>query len=224
MVRGMAEYPPEPWELRGQLHASVLLVPARDVPLDLPAGCRPVRLGRHAIVGVVWVEYEPGGVLDYRELMATALLRRGLRPVPSVVAIWVDSPASREGGRALWGIPKELARFAFEPGADGTRFHAWDPTGGIALGTVRRLAKLPGRWPIAFSLAQRFAGGTKHSPVRARAGVELGSATFDPDPTGPLRWLVGHRPWLTVTLRDFEMSFGASRTDAAADSAAVTHN
>lgn len=220
----MADFPPEPWDLRGQLHASVFLVPARRIPADLPAGCRPIRLGRHAVVGVAWVEYEPGGVLDYREVMATVLVRHGLRPLPHIVRIWVDSPASRDGGRALWGIPKELASFAFEPGSEGTRFHAWDDAGGIALGSVRSLLRLPGRWPVGFSVVQRLAGAVKVSPVRARAALEVAAATFDPDPSGPLGWLAGHRPWLTFTLRDFEMSFGGRTADSAAGSRAVTHN
>ena len=30
-------YPDEPWDLRGQLHASAFLVPLADVPVDLIA-------------------------------------------------------------------------------------------------------------------------------------------------------------------------------------------
>ena len=37
----MTDYPPEPWDLRGQLHSSAFLVPLADVPVDLPPGCRP---------------------------------------------------------------------------------------------------------------------------------------------------------------------------------------
>ena len=101
-----ATYPPEPWHLRGQLHGSLFAVPLADVPVDLPPGCRPVHVGGKGVVGAVWVSYEPGGVLSYRELMTTLLVRRGLRLMPTITHIWVDSVASRDGGRALWGIPK----------------------------------------------------------------------------------------------------------------------
>lgn len=200
----MVKFPPEPWDLRGRLHASAFLVPLADVPVDLPPGYRPVRLGNRGIVGTAWVEYEPGGVLSYREIMATVLVRRGWRLRPTIVAIWVDSIASRDGGRDLWAIPKELASFDFDTGS----FSAWDEKGAIALGTVRPRLRLPRRWPVAFSIVQTRDGRALVSPVRARAAVALSSATFAPDPSGPLGFLVGRRPLASFTLRDFVMSFG----------------
>lgn len=201
----MRSYPPEPWDLRGQLHTSVFLVPLATVPLEAPPGWRPVRLGRFALVATAWVSYEPGGVLSYRELMATVLVRRGLRLAPTIVRIWVDSEASRDGGRALWGIPKELAGFAF----DGPDLAATDGTGGIATGTVRPRAWLPGRWPARFRVAQTLAGRAKVTPVRTRARFGLARGTFTADPSGPLRFLARRRPLLTLSAGDFRMSFGS---------------
>jgi acetoacetate decarboxylase len=202
-----AAYPPEPWALRGQLHTSVFLVPLLDVPVDLPPGCTPVRVGRFGVVGTAWVSYEPGGVLSYREVMATLLVRRGWRLLPTIVRIWVDSEASRDGGRALWGIPKELADFDFA----GERFGARDDRGPLARGTVRPRLRLPGRWPVRFCVVQWREGAAKISPVRARAGLSVDSGSLDADPAGPLGFLAGRRPLLSATLRDFEMSFGAAR-------------
>lgn len=205
----MSDYPAEPWELRGQLHASAFVVPLRDVPVDLPPGCSPIRIGRRAIIGTAWVEYEPGGVLDYRELMATLLVRRGWRIMPTIVKIWVDSEPSRDGGRALWGIPKDLASFSFDSSSvDGARLSAWDDDGEIAAATVRARVPLPRRWPVAFSVVQWLDGAPKISPVRAKAAGALTSVTFEANPTGPLGFLAGHRPWVSFSLRDFRMSFG----------------
>lgn len=200
----MTTYPPEPWDLRGQLHASAFLVPLADLPVDLPPGCRAIRLGRHGIVGTAWVSYEPGGVLSYREIMATLLVRRGRRIMPTIVAIWVDSETSRDGGRALWGIPKDLASFDF----DRERLSARDEKGGIAQGRVRTRFAIPGRWPVAFSVVQWLDGAAKVSPVHSRATVAISKATLDADPAGPLAFLAGRRPLMSFTLRDFEMSFG----------------
>ncbi len=199
-----ATYPPEPWALRGQLHASVFLVPLHDVPHDLPPGCRPVRLGRLGIVGTAWVSYEPGGVLDYSELMSTLLVRRGRRLLPHITHIWVDSDASRAGGRALWGIPKELAKFVFA----GGEFSALDDEGPLAAGTVRQWLRLPGRWPVAFQVVQWLNGTAKVSTVRARTGLAVSRATFDADPSGPLAFVAGRRPLLSFSLADFRMRFG----------------
>jgi hypothetical protein len=197
-------YPTEPWDLRGQLHASAFLVPLSDVPVDLPPGCSAVRIGRFGVVGTAWVSYEPGGVLSYHEVMATLLVRRGWRVMPTIVRIWVDSETSRDGGRELWGIPKDLATFDFA----GARFAAADDKGAIASGTVRPRLGLPGRWPVAFSIVQWLDGAAKVSPVRSRAGVSLSSARWSVEPAGPLGFLAGRRPLLSFSMRDFRMSFG----------------
>jgi hypothetical protein len=207
----MSAYPPEPWELHGQLHTSVFLVPLRDVPGDeVPPGWRPVRLGRFAVVATAWVSYEPGGVLSYRELMATVLVRRGVRLAPSIARIWVDSEASRDGGRALWGIPKQLADFDFQGPAFAAHAspHGGDGAGAIASGTVRPLAWLPGRWPVRFTVAQTLDGRAQVTPVRSRSRLGLSRATFVADGAGPLAFLAGRRPLLTLTVGDFRMQFG----------------
>ncbi len=203
----MTGYPPEPWHLRGQLHASAFLVPLADVPVELPPGCVPVRVGGRGVVGTAWVSYEPGGVLSYREVMATLLVRCGWRLLPTIVAIWVDSEASRDGGRALWGIPKELATFDVR----GGDFAARDEKGPIATGTVRPRFRLPGRAPVGFSVVQWLDGAARVSPVRTRAGVALSAATFDADPAGPLGFLAGRRPLASFSLQDFDMRFGGDR-------------
>jgi hypothetical protein len=197
-------YPPEPWQLRGQLSAAALLVPARDVDVGLPPGWRLVRLRSRVVVGVVWVSYEPGGVLAYRELMVTVLARRGWRVLPHIPAIWVDSVASREGGRALWGIPKALAQFQFT----GTRLTAADETGTIAAATIRPRLRLPGRWPVRFSVVQTLDDAVKVSPVRARARLDVTHTQLDVPDTGPLGFLAGRRPVVSFRLRDFTLLFG----------------
>jgi hypothetical protein len=199
------DYPPEPWELRGQLQASLFLVPLTNIPVDLPPGCRPVRLGQRGVVAAVWVAYEAGRMPDYRELMTMLLVRRGLRLLPTITHIWVDSPVSRAGGRALWGIPKELASFVF----DAAQLSARDEGGPLATATVRPALRLPGRWPLRFSVVQRLAGQAKISAVRSTARVAFAHATFDADPSGPLAFLAGCRPVISVTLGDFRMTIGA---------------
>jgi hypothetical protein len=191
-------YPPEPWLLRGDLHASVFLVP--DVPVDLPPGWQPVRLGRFGVVATAWVTYRPGGVLAYDELMSTLLVRRGWRVLATITHIWVDSPASRDGGRELWGIPKQLAKFG--------PFLATTDGGPIAAGSVAPLLTLPWRLPGGFAVVQRLAGSAKVTPVRFRARLGLSRATFTADPGGPLAFLAGRRAPLSVSVLDFRMTFG----------------
>ncbi|MDQ4032461.1 MAG: acetoacetate decarboxylase family protein, partial [Actinomycetota bacterium] len=142
--------PPEPWDLRGQMHLTVWRMPLADLPA-LPPGLAPVRLGGHALVGTAWVDYEPGGVLTYRELLVAVLVWHGTRLRVSITDIWVDSVSSLRGGRELWGIPKEPAKFDFA----GTRYAANTPDGAaIARGTVTPRTGLPGRWPARYTVVQ----------------------------------------------------------------------
>lgn len=193
-------YPPEPWHLRGDLHTSVFLVPLADLPVDLPPGWRPVRIGRLGVVATAWVSYRPGGVLAYEELMSTLLVRRGRRVSLTITHIWVDSPASRDGGRELWGVPKELADFGtFVAATDG---------GLIAVGAVRTRFLVRGRLRLRFSVVQRLAGAAKVTPVRVQARIGPSRASLAADTGGPLAFLAGRRALLSLSVIDFRMIFG----------------
>jgi hypothetical protein len=216
-------YPPEPWSLRGQLRVAVWLVPVRDVPpipSELSRAVRVVRLGRRAIVGAAWVRYEPGGVLHYNELLAAVLTRAGLRPRVTITDIWVDSVESRDGGRALWGIPKDLARFEF----DGDAARAEKESETLAEATVTRGPRLPGRWPLGFKVVQSLNGAPKTSRVRVSARLSFGRSRWSIPAGGPLGYLAGRRPLLTATAGDFRMLFGANASANASANANANAN
>ncbi|GAA2510764.1 acetoacetate decarboxylase [Winogradskya humida] len=185
-------YPPAPWNLQGQLYLSVFLLPARGLPA-LDPGLRPVTVAGRVPVGAAWVDYEPGGVLDYRELL-TAVLLRGRRQ--TITHIWVDSPASRDGGRALWAIPKDLAVLKVSPPLAVAET--------IASATIRPGRRLPGRWPTPLTVVQKDIT----TRVRGRAAVRATRITWDVDEAGPLSWLAGRRPLFSLTLADFRLRFG----------------
>lgn len=206
-------FPPEPWHLRGRMHLSVFAVP-RDVLPGLPRP--PVRLpGGRVPVGAAWVRYEPGGDLAYRELLAAVLVHERGRPRVSITHIWVDSVASRDGGRALWAIPKDLARLTLRPGTGGgtltaahTGAEPGSTPGPIGAAAFRAGRRLPGRWPVAMTVAQAGGAGLCRTPVRGHVAVRPGGATWRLDARGPLGWLAGRRPLATVTLDDFRLRFG----------------
>jgi hypothetical protein len=208
-----ATYPPEPWTLVGRMDLSTFLVPTEELPTSTwPDGWQPLTPGGRTPVGAAWVDYAPGGVLSYHELLVAVAGRVGPRVRPHIVAIWVDSPASRDGGRELWGIPKGLASFAgVDEGRPSMTVEGAERPAASAV--LRRGARLPGRPRTTYTLAQDLRGVLWESPVTSRAGLGLLHADWTFDPAGPLGFLAGRRPLASATLHDFAMLFGMTPHD-----------
>lgn len=197
----MTAYPAEPWDLHGHAYVGVWLVPRADAPDPHSAATKPITIFGRSVVSAAFFVYERPSPLTYDEIMATVLVREGWRLRISITHIWVNSAASRDGGRALWAIPKELAEFETAPQAS----YAAQGIGSLA---VRRVRRLPLRVPLGFRIAQDRAGELLVSPVsgRVRPGLARGRWSFAAD--GPLAFLVGRRPLLTLAARPFRLLFG----------------
>jgi hypothetical protein len=195
-------YPPAPWNMHGQLWLSLFRVREGDHP-DRPAG----------VYGAALVSYERPSPLIYSEL----LVARQVEKRVTITDIWVDSADSREGGRELWAIPKELCDFRLSNTGNRLQRTSWT-------------ASLAGR-PIAraqfsdvsnLTLRTPFKGATRQErpPEDHRAGEEVlatlkGSAKVLPcrgswefNDAGPLAWLAGKRPLASFRMADFSMAFG----------------
>lgn len=197
----MTAYPPEPWDLHGHAYIGAWLVPRDVLPAPHSPATKPVTLFGRGIVGAAFFVYEQPSPLTYDEIMATVLVRQGWRLRVSITHIWVNSPASRDGGRDLWAIPKELADFDVVP-------HASYAAQGIGSLALRRVRRLPWRLPAGFRIAQDREGSLLVSPVsgRMRFGVAAGRWSFAAD--GQLGFLHGRKPLLTLAARPFRLLFG----------------
>ena len=194
-------YPAEPWDLHGHAYVATWLVPAADVPAPHSAATKPITLFGRGIVGTAFFVYEEPSPLTYDEIMSTVLVRDGWRIRVSITHIWVNSEASRDGGRDLWAIPKQLADFDVTPHVSYTAHGI----GSLVLGRVRRLPRMV---PAGFRIAQDQDGRLLVSPVtgRMRFGAGAGRWTFDAD--GPLAFLHGRKPLLTLAANPFRLLFG----------------
>jgi len=207
-------YPPEPWHLFADFGISLFLVPIAALPAEValhaPAGARMLRLGRRAIVGVAAVRYGEGGVLSYDELLVAVPVWHsgGLRV--SISQIWVDSAASRAGGRELWGIPKHL--MTTQRRSHGGRLDAtFTDAEGTRLASVLASStwRVPGRWPLPLPTAQRLpeVGLDDHvSRNSMRAGIHAIRADWRFG--GPLAWLRSAKPVLSIGLSRADITFG----------------
>lgn len=197
----MTGYPAEPWDLHGHAYIGVWLVPRTHLPPPHSAATRPITIFGRGIVSAAFFVYEQPSPLTYDEIMSTVLVRQGWRPRVSITHIWVNSAASRDGGRDLWAIPKDLADFDVVP-------HTSYTAQGIGSLTVQRVRRLPFRLPLGFRIAQDRAGDLLVSPVtgRIRMGLARGRWSFSGD--GPLDFLAGRKPLLTLAARPFRLLFG----------------
>ncbi len=200
-------YPPAPWVLRGQANFHVLAVHSGSLP-PVPAGFTPLRIGGFGLVVVGWVDYQGGSILRYGELLAAVAGRWAGGVSATVTHMWVDSPASRAGGRALWGYPKQLASFELAINPSGTA-RACDPDGAeLARGTFAALITSPGRISVRGGTVQPLDG--RLAAVRAvfRSRPALGRGAISAPPESPLAFVNDARTLLRLGLRDFEFTFG----------------
>lgn len=166
------------------------------------------------LYGAAFVDYTEGSVLTYRELLLARLVLDGAVPRVHITDIWVDSEASRDGGRSLWAIPKDLAELHVSSGGAGPVVRASGDANlnGSAIAAARFTApRVPSlRTPFRFTVAQTrddgtpvltpVSGSSRNVPVRGR--WDFGAA-------GPLAWLHGRQPVASFRLGDFALTFGS---------------
>jgi Acetoacetate decarboxylase (ADC) len=215
------DYPPAPWRLRGQMYFSIWMVPAERVQVRLDPAFELLTFAGRACAAACFVDYQEGSVLTYGELFGALSVKardsghRGL----TVTHMWVDSERSMRGGRALWGMPKEMARFelAHQPPGTGTFAGAgWDARGGElarvrfkALGGLPRLVRIPLGLPNLQVLQGRVHApkGAIHFSPRLLRGAEWSIPAESPLAS---LGIVGARPWVSAQVRDFDWTLDAA--------------
>lgn len=197
-------YPAEPWPLTGHAYVGLFVLKRGDAPPPHSARTPVLRFFGRTLVTAAYFVYEEPSPLTYNEIMSTLMVRRGLRLQVSITHIWVDSPDSRDGGRDLWAIPKDLAEFTVEP-------HESYLAHGIGSLKVKRTRRLPVPVPALFHVAQDRDGEVISSPVRGTVRPVLTKAEWTFDPDGALGFLAGRRPFLTLGIRPFNIRFGRKK-------------
>ncbi len=217
------DFPPAPWVLRGQMYFSVWMVPAERLQVRVDPAFELLTVAGRACVAACFVDYQEGSVLTYGELFgAVSVKPRGShRYGMTATHMWVDSEPSLRGGRALWGMPKELARFELDHRPPGGAFAGacWDPEGReLARVRFQSLAALPRSVRIPFLLPNlQVLHGRVHAPKAPQALIRfsprvLRGADWSIPADSPLASLgiAGARPWVSCQVRDFEWNLPAA--------------
>ncbi|MER5833138.1 acetoacetate decarboxylase family protein [Streptomyces sp. NPDC002130] len=184
---------------------SLWRVPVGELPRwPLPSRARPWVVRRRATVVTFWVDYRPGGVLAYREFLIAQVVRHGRRLAATTVAAWVDDERSLAGGRALWGIPKELGAITVHADGRSARGELTAPGTPVVRFTYRDMLRLPCRLPARGHLVQQLSDGAQcRVPMRISGRPALGRGRVTTGSEDPLSVLGRHRPLLSLALRDF---------------------
>ncbi len=195
-------FPSPPWKLQGDLWLSLFPVRSGGTT-DRPPG----------LYGAAFVDYQEGGVLTYQELFVARLVRDGAVPRVTVTDMWVTSETSRDGGRSLWAMPKELADLHVDDRRVGPAARtAWSSNIGGRPIAAASFTGLPGaalRTPFVLTTAQERADGSSvvtRVSGTARSLPCLGGWRFGTD--GPLGWLRGRRAVASFRMSDFRLTFG----------------
>ncbi|MBW0136824.1 acetoacetate decarboxylase family protein [Pseudonocardia abyssalis] len=134
-------------------------------------GLEPVSVAGRTPLFLVLVDYRINDLGDYDEAGVAFLVRHRGRTGPYVHQLPVTQTFTMEAGRALWGLPKWLARAELSiDGADATCRLA-DVDGRHVLTTAIHAAlRLPFTLPGTITALAPHDGGVLASPVRARIG------------------------------------------------------
>ncbi|MFF4801347.1 acetoacetate decarboxylase family protein [Streptomyces sp. NPDC001351] len=207
--------PPSPWHLTGDMISSVWQVPQAELPSwPLPRGVRPWVARKRCTLVTFWVDYQPGGVLTYREFLITLAVWHRRRLAASTVAAWVDNEQALVGGRTLWGIPKHMGTITLHKEADSTRSELTGTGTGTtaAVRAVHRdMLRLPFRLPARAHLVQELPDGTTcRVPLRIQGRPTVGRTEVEAAPTPALSFLTNRRPLLSLAVRGFHGTVGYS--------------
>lgn len=114
-------YPPAPWMLKGYAFGTLHLIEIAKVSPFIPIELAIVQTVPGKTLGGIYLsQYTDGSALLYNELIVVAgLVRREQQIGAWISHIYVDNSDSVAGGREVWGLPKEMAEFRWEPGEPG---------------------------------------------------------------------------------------------------------
>ncbi len=111
----LVHYPPAPWHLQGQSYQALTWMDVETASLFIPSELEIVRFfANYTLGGVYLAEYTASSVLNYHELIVVPGFVKFAGKIGAWIShIYVDHPISVAGGREIWGLPKELAKFVW---------------------------------------------------------------------------------------------------------------
>jgi hypothetical protein len=166
------------------------------------------------------VDYRQGSSLVYHELLGGVAVKskNGLGLIFHVTHMRVDDTSSRQAGRELWGMPKELARFHYNYSQGQRTFEASvrDEAGHtLATGDFSSIIGLPRlvRVPMPFPTLQLINAQPHHIAATFWSALQLcrGGMRIPADSELATLGVVGRKPLLSFAGLGFRLHLEAAR-------------
>ena len=197
-------FPSPPWNLHAQMWVTLFAV-TKPVRLDRPGG----------LYAAAFASYGEGSPLHYNELLVARWTGLSTGPKLRITDIWVDDEESRDGGRSLWALPKEMAHL---PVTSTQRSKLVEHTQAAATTSAGRIASAgfhatPSlavlRTPLFAQTRQPRENGTRAvASMRGSARTLPCMGWWEFAELGPLAYLRSARQLGSFRLRDVRLKFG----------------
>ncbi len=195
-------YPPPPWVQWGSMLISTFLVAAANVEPFIPPPLNLLVLPGNLAMGYVAVSrYTSGSTRTYSEVLAGAIVRYKNRYGPFVTQSGVDDVQAQVGGQAIWNLPRQPWRFAWEFDEHETRVQVWD---NVRL--VLRITDVPPQtrlYPASFKASILNTVGEQAALIPGTYMLRASPIrwTFQLPPDSPLAYLRPSTPVATMIVK-----------------------
>lgn len=200
-------YPVTPWYLQGRALLSAHWIDVDRARSEVPPALEIQSVLPGKTLGcVLLARYETGSVLEYSELIVVpALVKHEGQLGGWISPIYVDDVSSVNGGRDIWGLPKQLAEFAWTEDTIEV-----SQQGRLLCGAARRSRwfSLPNSWQLPIT-GQVFCQRKSELALfksRVQGQTHIASTQLTVPPTSPFAHLALEQPWLEIELTDLKLT------------------
>jgi acetoacetate decarboxylase len=193
-------YPPPPWALKGYGLQTLHLLHVEQVQAVLPPELKIVQVLPGLTVGMIYAAaYSSASTMPYNELIVMSAIASYQGTIGAWIShIYVDNPNSVQGGREIWGLPKEMAEFTWQMGkSPGVTVSQGDRIL-CSLTCKWYLPALPGfQLPVGAPVLGQVNSRFLTFPGQGNLGLHLASIDVQIPPESPFAPLNAGLPWMS---------------------------
>ena len=205
-------YPAAPWKLKGYAVQTLQLVNIEQACKFIPSELEIVSLLPGKTLGGIYIScYESDSFLEYNELIVVPGFVRYREKIGVWIShIYVDDRDSVAGGREIWGLPKEMAKFTWNNGSVNVSQNNREL---CTLRYQQGLLNFSTWWQQGFN-GGSFSGLNKELlffEYQSKSQIGLVKGNIEIHQDSPFASLSLDKPWLTLNLQNLELIVDAPK-------------